>query len=90
MLDLLRFVQKELSNLRNDVNTLKKTKKEVRDHRGNQKDKNMCKRCLENDEVVCTNCLNFVGRVILPESARQVRETGGDLGTEAIFSQQSW
>ena len=61
MLDLLRSVQKEFSNLRNDVNTLKKTKKEVRDHRGNQKDKNMCKRCLENDEVVRTNCFKFCG-----------------------------
>ena len=34
MLDLLRSVQKELSNLRTDVNTLKKAKKEVRDHWG--------------------------------------------------------
>ena len=32
MLDLLRSEQKELSNLRTDVNTLKKSKKEDRDH----------------------------------------------------------
>ena len=32
MLDLLRSGQKELSNLRTDVNTLKKSKKEARDH----------------------------------------------------------
>ena len=56
MLDLLRSVQKELINLRTDVNTLKKAKKEVRDHRGERKDKCMCKRCLENDEKVCTHC----------------------------------
>ena len=55
MLDLLRSVLKELSNLRTDVNTLKKTKKEVRDHWGEQKNKYMCKRCIENDEV-STNC----------------------------------
>ena len=54
MLDLLRSVQKELSNLSTGVNTLKKDKKEVRDHRDEQKDKYMCKRCLENDEEVCT------------------------------------
>ena len=54
MLDLLRSVQKELSNLITDVNTLKKDKKEVRDPRDEQKDKYMCKRCLENDEEVCT------------------------------------
>ena len=47
MLDLLRSIQKELSNLRTDVNTLKKAKKEVKDHRDEQKDKYMCKRCLE-------------------------------------------
>ena len=56
MLDLLRSVQKELSNLRTDVNTLKKAKKDIRDHRDEQKDKYMCKRCLENDEQVCTHC----------------------------------
>ena len=77
MLDLLRSVQKELSNLRTDVNTLKKAKKEVRDHRGEQKDKYICKRCLEDDEEVCTHCFKCCG-VILPESARQVRETGTD------------
>ena len=77
MLDLLRSVQKELSNLRTDVNTLKKAKKEVRDHRGEQKDKYLCKRCLEDDEEVCTHCFKCCG-VILPESARQVRETGTD------------
>ena len=54
MLDLLRSVQKELSNLSTDVNTLKKAMKEVRDHRDEQKDKYMCKICLENDEDVCT------------------------------------
>ena len=31
MLDLLTLVQKELSNLNADINTLKKAKKEVRD-----------------------------------------------------------
>ena len=77
MLDLLRSVKKELSNLRTDVNTLKKAKKEVRDHRGEQKDKYICKRCLEDDEEVCTHCFKCCG-VILPESARQVRETGTD------------
>ena len=61
MLDLLRSVQKELSNLRTDVNTLKKAKKEVRDHRGEQKDKYMCKRCLEDDEEVCTHCFKCCG-----------------------------
>ena len=54
MFDLLRSVQKELSNLSTDVNTLKKAMKEVRDHRDEQKDKYMCKRYLENDEDVCT------------------------------------
>ena len=52
MLALLRSVQNELSNLRTDANTLKKAKKEVRDHRGEQKDKYMCKRC--GDEEVRT------------------------------------
>ena len=61
MLDLLRSIQKELSNLRTDVNTLKKAKKEVRDHRGEQKDKYMCKRCNENDEEVCTHCFKCCG-----------------------------
>ena len=56
MLDLLRSTQKELSNLRTDVNTLKKAKKEIKDHRDEQKDKYMCKRCLENDEEVCIHC----------------------------------
>ena len=56
MLDLLRSVQKELSNLRTDVNTLKKAKKEPRDYRDEQKDKYMCKRCIENDDEVCTHC----------------------------------
>ena len=60
-LDLLRSVQKELSNLRTDVNTLKKPKKEVRDHRCEQKDKYMCKRCLKNDEEVCTHCFKCCG-----------------------------
>ena len=32
MLDLLQSVQKELSNIRTDVNILKKAKKEIRDH----------------------------------------------------------
>ena len=53
-----------------------KAKKEVRDHRGEQKDKYMCKRCVENEFALTV--LNVVGRVMLPESARQVRETGGD------------
>ena len=61
MLDLLRSVQKELSNLRTDVNNLKKAKKEIRDHRDEQKDKYMCKRCLENDEQVCTHCFKCCG-----------------------------
>ena len=61
MLGLLRSVQKELSNLRTDVNTSKKAKKEVRDHRGEQKDKYMCKRCNENDEEVCTHCFKCCG-----------------------------
>ena len=61
MLDLLRSVQKELSNLRTDVNTLKKAKKEVRDHQGEQKDKDMCKRYIENDLEVCTRCFKCCG-----------------------------
>ena len=61
MLDLLTSVQKELSNLRTDVNTLKKPKKEVRDHRGEQKDKYMCKKCLKNDEEVCFHCFKCCG-----------------------------
>ena len=61
MLDLLQSVQKELSNLRTDVNTLKKAKKKVRDHRGEQKDKDMCKRCIENDLEVCTHCFKCCG-----------------------------
>ena len=40
---------------------LKKAKKEVRDHRGEQKDKYMCKRCLEDDEEVCTHCFKCCG-----------------------------
>ena len=59
MLNLLRSVQKEQSTFRTDVNTLKKAKEEVRDHRGEQKD--MCKSCLEDDEEVCTNCFKFCG-----------------------------
>ena len=47
MVDLLTLVQKELSNLNADINTLRKAKKEVRDYRGEQKDKYMCKRCFE-------------------------------------------
>ena len=35
--DLLRTAQKELGNLRIDVNNLKKAKKQIRDHRGEQK-----------------------------------------------------
>ena len=61
MLDLLRSVQKELSNLRTDVNTLKKAKREVIDHRDEQKNKYMCKSCLENDEEVCTHCFKCCG-----------------------------
>ena len=61
MLDLLRSVQKELSNLRTDVNTLKRAKKEIRDHRDEQKDKYICKRCLENDEQVCTHSFKCCG-----------------------------
>ena len=61
MLDLLTSVQKELSTLRTDVNTLKKPKKEVRDHRGEQKDKYMCKKCLKNDEEVCFHCFKCRG-----------------------------
>ena len=34
---LLRTAQKELGNLRIDVNNLKKAKKQIRDHRGEQK-----------------------------------------------------
>ena len=60
MLDLLRSVQKELCNLRTDVNTLKKAKKDVRDW-DEQKDKYMCKRCIENDGEVCTHCFKFCG-----------------------------
>ena len=29
---------------------------------------------------------NIVGRVIFPEKAREVRKTGGEGGTETIFS----
>ena len=56
MLDLLRSVQKDLSNLRTDVSALKKANKEIGEHRDEQKDKYMCKRCLENDEQVYTHC----------------------------------
>ena len=55
MLDLLRSVQEELSNLKADVNTLEKAKKKVRDHPGEQKDKYMCKRCIDNDKEVFTH-----------------------------------
>ena len=61
MLDLLRSVQKELRNLRADVNTLQKAKKEAIDHRGEQKDKYMCKKCLETDEKVYTHCFRCCG-----------------------------
>ena len=87
MLDLLTLVQKELSNLNADINTLKKAKKEVRDYRGEQKDKYMCKRCFEEKKK---RKKDVVGWVILPESALQVRETEGDRETEGILSQQSW
>ena len=90
MLDLVRSVKKELSNWRTDVNTWKKAKKELRDHWDEQKDKYMCKKRIENDEKFALTVLNVVGRVILPESVCQVKKTGGDWGTEAIFSQQSW
>ena len=60
MLDLLRSVQKELSNLKTDVNILKKAKKEVRNHR-DEKGKYPCKRCIENDEEVCSNCFKCCG-----------------------------
>ena len=61
MLDLLRSVQKELSNLKTDVNTLEKAEKKVRDHRGEQKDKYMCKRCIDNDKEVCTHSFQCSG-----------------------------
>ena len=35
---------------------MKKAKKEIRYHRGEQKDMHMCKRYIENDEEVCTHC----------------------------------
>ena len=44
MLVLLGSAQNELSNLRTDANTLRKAKKEARDHRGEQKDRYLCKR----------------------------------------------
>ena len=50
----------------------------VRDHWDEQKDKYMCKKCIENDEKFAFTVLNVVGRVILPESVCQVKETGGD------------
>ena len=58
MLDLLRSVQKKLNNLRTDVIILKKDKNEVRNQWGEQKDKylSVSKRCIENDEEVCTHC----------------------------------
>ena len=56
MLDLLTLVQKELSNLNADINTLKKAKKEVRDYRGEQKDKYMCKRCFEEKKEKKKRC----------------------------------
>ena len=94
MLDLLRSVQKELRNLRTDVNTWKKAKKEIRDHRGEQKDKYMCKNVLKMMWKCALTVLHVVGRVILPKSARQVRETGGGggggWGTETILGPQSW
>ena len=61
MLDLLRSVQKELSNLKTDLNILKKAKKEDRNHRDEQKGKYPCKRCIENDEEVCSNCFKCCG-----------------------------
>ena len=61
MLELLRSVQKDLSNLRTDVNILKKAKKEVTSHRGEQKDKYLCKRCIENDEEVGSHCFKCCG-----------------------------
>ena len=76
MLNLLRSVQKEQSTFRTDVNTLKKAKEEVRDHRGNRK---ICvKAVLKMMRKFALTVLNFVGRVILSENARQARETGGD------------
>ena len=61
MLDLLRSGQKELSNLRTDVNALKKSKKEARDHPDEQKDNYMCKRCIQNDEKVYAHCFKCCG-----------------------------
>ena len=85
LLDLLRSVLKELSNVRTDVNTLKKAKKEVRDHRGEQKDKYMCKRCIENDEEVCTHCFKCCGKGhIASKCPSNQRE-----GTKEL-RQQSW
>lgn len=49
MLDLLRSVQKKLSNLRNDVNILMKAEKEVRDHQVEHKDKYLCKKCIKKE-----------------------------------------
>ena len=79
MLGLLRSVQKELSNLRTDVNTSKKAKKEVRDHRGEQKDKYMCKRCIENDEEVCTHCFKCCGKSHIARKCPSSRRNGRGL-----------
>ena len=51
MLVLLRSGQKERSKLRTHANILKKSKREVRDNRGKQRGKYLCKRCTENEEV---------------------------------------
>ena len=54
--DLLRALQKELGILRIDVSNLKKAKKEVRDYWGEQKDEYLCKKCIENNAEVCSDC----------------------------------
>ena len=68
MLDLLRSVQKKLSNLRNDVNILMKAEKEVRDHQVEHKDKYLCKKCIKKNRKFSVTALNVLGRVILPKS----------------------
>ena len=72
-------MQKELSNLRTDVNTLNKAKKEVRDHRCEQKDKYMCKRSLENIEEVCNHCFKCCGEGHIARKYQSSQENGRGL-----------
>ena len=76
MLDFLRSVQKELSNLRTDVNGLNKAKKKIKDHRGEQEDKYMCKICIENDGEICTHCFKYCGKGDIPRKWPSSQKNG--------------